>query len=169
MNKISGPPNFVGNQGFCDVLKVASLVFLDIAQDCSLGQCLTSSRAETSKIFFEAQIVVEMIFSILMSWSIHSDLLVKFCSVLFSCNIIRVNHFIFFSTYSNNSVLDTFPVPVLYEYDAIPSKFCNLLLWLLLTAILLIFYENTMRASLLNLCCETFQHNFLDSFFNLPT
>ena len=30
-------------------LKFASLVFLDIAQDCSLGQCLTSSRAETSK------------------------------------------------------------------------------------------------------------------------
>ena len=30
-------------------IKVASLVFLDIAQDCSLGQCLTSSRAETSK------------------------------------------------------------------------------------------------------------------------
>ena len=24
-------------------------IFLDIAQDCSLGQCLTSSRAETSK------------------------------------------------------------------------------------------------------------------------
>ena len=32
---------------FCfHFLKVASLVFLDIAQDCSLGQCLTSSRAE---------------------------------------------------------------------------------------------------------------------------
>ena len=26
-----------------------SLVFLDIAQNCSLGQCLTSSRAKTSK------------------------------------------------------------------------------------------------------------------------
>ena len=24
------------------------IIFLDIAQDCSLGQCLTSSRAETS-------------------------------------------------------------------------------------------------------------------------
>ena len=30
-------------------LKVASLVFLDIAQDCSLGQCLTYNRAETSR------------------------------------------------------------------------------------------------------------------------
>ena len=30
-------------------LKVASLVFLDIAQDFSLGQCLISNRAETSK------------------------------------------------------------------------------------------------------------------------
>ena len=28
-------------------LRVASLIFLDIAQDCSLGQCLTHSRAET--------------------------------------------------------------------------------------------------------------------------
>ena len=28
-------------------LKVASLVFLDIAQDCSLGQCLTYGRAGT--------------------------------------------------------------------------------------------------------------------------
>ena len=35
--------------GFLHFLKVASLVFLDIAQDCCLGQCLISSRAETSK------------------------------------------------------------------------------------------------------------------------
>ena len=34
---------------FCHFLKVASLVFLDIAQSCSLEQCLTSSRTETSK------------------------------------------------------------------------------------------------------------------------
>ena len=34
---------------FCHVLKVAPLVFPDIAQDSSLGQYLTSSRAETSK------------------------------------------------------------------------------------------------------------------------
>ena len=26
-----------------------TLVFLDVAQDCSLGQCLTSSRAKTSR------------------------------------------------------------------------------------------------------------------------
>ena len=34
---------------FCHFLKVASLVFLDIVQDCNLGQCLTYSRGETSK------------------------------------------------------------------------------------------------------------------------
>ena len=33
--------------GSLDFLKVASLVFLDITQDCCLGQCLTSSRGET--------------------------------------------------------------------------------------------------------------------------
>ena len=33
---------------FSHCLKFASLVFLDIAQDCSLGKCLISSRAETS-------------------------------------------------------------------------------------------------------------------------
>ena len=37
-------------------LKFASLLFLDIAQDSSLGQCLASSRAETSKKKFVAQI-----------------------------------------------------------------------------------------------------------------
>ena len=36
-------------QGFCHFLKVPSLVFPDIVQDCSLGQCLTTSRAEPSK------------------------------------------------------------------------------------------------------------------------
>ena len=35
--------------GFCHFLKVPSLVFPDIAEDCILGQCLTVSRAETSK------------------------------------------------------------------------------------------------------------------------
>ena len=35
--------------GFCHFPKVASLVFLEIAQDCSLGQCLISSKAGTSK------------------------------------------------------------------------------------------------------------------------
>ena len=42
MKKNSGVSNWVGNQGFYHFLKVASLVFLDIAQDCSLGQCLAS-------------------------------------------------------------------------------------------------------------------------------
>ena len=46
--KSFGAPRWVRNLGFCHFLKVASLVFLDIAKDCSLGQCLTSSRAETS-------------------------------------------------------------------------------------------------------------------------
>ena len=53
---------------------VASLVFFDIAQDCSLGQCLTSSRAETYKNKFVARIGAKMIFSVLMSWSFHSNL-----------------------------------------------------------------------------------------------
>ena len=34
---------------FAIFLEFASLVFFDIAQDCSLRQCLTSSRTETSK------------------------------------------------------------------------------------------------------------------------
>ena len=34
---------------FCHFLKVASLVFLNIVHSCSFEQCLTSSRAETSK------------------------------------------------------------------------------------------------------------------------
>ena len=47
IKKVSGAPNWVRNDGFCHFLKVASLFFLDIAQDCSLGPCATSSRAET--------------------------------------------------------------------------------------------------------------------------
>ena len=52
MKKNLGASNWVRNQGFCCFLKVESLVFLDIAQGCSLQQCLTSSRAETSKKSF---------------------------------------------------------------------------------------------------------------------
>ena len=48
MEKILSPPNSIENLGFCHFLKAVSLVFLDIAQDCSLEQCVTSSRAETS-------------------------------------------------------------------------------------------------------------------------
>ena len=47
--KNSGTPIWVRNESFCHFVKVASLVFNDISQDCSLGQCLTSSRAKTSK------------------------------------------------------------------------------------------------------------------------
>ena len=50
MKKKIVAPNWVQNEGFCHFLKVASLIFLDIEQDCSLGQqCLTFSRAGTSK------------------------------------------------------------------------------------------------------------------------
>ena len=75
MKKILGAQNWVWNYGFCHFLEVVSLVSLDIAQDCSLGQCLTSIRAKTSKKF-GAQIGVKMIFSILMLSSIHSKVLV---------------------------------------------------------------------------------------------
>ena len=40
MKKIPGGRTWVGNQDFGHFLKVASVVFLDIAQDFSLGQCL---------------------------------------------------------------------------------------------------------------------------------
>ena len=33
----------------CHFLRITPLVFLDISQDCGLGQYLTSSTAETSK------------------------------------------------------------------------------------------------------------------------
>ena len=41
---------------------VTSLYFFDTAQDCSLGQRLTSSRGETSKNKFVAKIEAETIF-----------------------------------------------------------------------------------------------------------
>ena len=47
--KFFGVQIWFQNQSFRHFLKFASLVFFDIAQDCRLGQCLTSSRAETSK------------------------------------------------------------------------------------------------------------------------
>ena len=46
--KISGGPK-LGPKLFLPFSQVASLYFLDIAQDCSLGQRLASSRAETFK------------------------------------------------------------------------------------------------------------------------
>ena len=77
--KIRGPKlgqtgqNRVQNQGFSHFLKVASLVLFDIAEDCSLEQCLTSGGTENKKKFVEA----EMIFSIMLL-SVHSNLLVFF-------------------------------------------------------------------------------------------
>ena len=47
-------------------LLFASLAFLDITQGCSLGECLTSRRAEASKKKKCGPIRSEMIFSILM-------------------------------------------------------------------------------------------------------
>ena len=49
MKKFLGPQIAFEIRGYCYFFKVASLVFLDIAQDCSLGQCLTSIRYETYK------------------------------------------------------------------------------------------------------------------------
>ena len=76
IEEISEASNWVQNQGFCYLLKVASLVSPDIAQDYSLRQCLTSGGTETSKKKFLVQIGVKMIFSILMSSSVHSNLFV---------------------------------------------------------------------------------------------
>ena len=63
------------NWGFCHFIRVESLYFLEIAHSCRLGQCLTTSWARTSKRNFVAEIGAEMIFSILMSSTIHSNVL----------------------------------------------------------------------------------------------
>ena len=68
--KISGGPK-LGPKLFLPFSQVASLYFLDIAQDRSLGQRLASSRAETFKKNFVAEIGVQMIFSIVMLSSVH--------------------------------------------------------------------------------------------------
>ena len=44
-----GTQNWAQNYNSRHFLKVASLVFLDIAEDCNVGECLISSIAETSK------------------------------------------------------------------------------------------------------------------------
>ena len=49
MKKIWGLKIGSKNSSFCGFVMFPSLVFLDIAQDCSLGLCLTTSRAETLK------------------------------------------------------------------------------------------------------------------------
>ena len=71
MEKILRTQNWVRSWRFCHFLKVASLAFLDIAQDCSLAQCLISRTAETSKKTFCGLNRVEVIFSILMLSSAH--------------------------------------------------------------------------------------------------
>ena len=49
MKKFLGPQIGFEIRVFAIFSRFASLVFLDIAQDCSLGQCLTSRSAESSK------------------------------------------------------------------------------------------------------------------------
>ena len=51
MKKIWGPKIGSKNSFFCHFGMFPSLGFLDIAQDCSLGLCLTTSRAETFNTF----------------------------------------------------------------------------------------------------------------------
>ena len=57
-------------------MKFALLVFLDIAQDCSLGQCLPSNRGENS----QAQIKAKMIFTVLILQSVQSNLPILSCT-----------------------------------------------------------------------------------------
>ena len=71
MNKVWGAPSWVRNRGFCNLLKVASLVFLDIPQDCSLPQGLTSSRAEIVKK------------KVAQTWCLFIFVLMSCCSILF--------------------------------------------------------------------------------------
>ena len=78
MKKKFWGPKFDPKLGFLSL--VASLVFLDIAQDWSLGQCLRPSRDETSKKKKKKKKNfgpnwAEMIFSNLMLLSVHSNLL----------------------------------------------------------------------------------------------
>ena len=81
MKKNWGTQNWAQNQGFCFFLKFELLVFLDIAKDCSFGQCLTSSRAKTSKKGVETRteqvkIGAKMIIFLLTSPGVQSNLLV---------------------------------------------------------------------------------------------
>ena len=57
-------------------MKFAWLVFLDIAQDCSLGQYLPSNKGENS----QAQIKAKMIFTVLMLQSVQSNLPILSCT-----------------------------------------------------------------------------------------
>ena len=87
---------------------------------------------------------------------------------LFSSNIMKVNHFLYLNfsfCMLINSALHTFSALVSYGYDVIPSSLipsCNLLSSLLLSEVLLTFSMNTLRTSLLNLCCDL---NILSWFF----
>ena len=52
--------NWAGNQVFCHFLKFGSLVFLEIAYNDSLQQCMISSRGKTHEKNFGDQIWVKM-------------------------------------------------------------------------------------------------------------
>ena len=74
---VEGVYNWVWNHGFCNFLNFASLIFLSVVQDCSLGQYLKSSRTENSKEKFMVQMGAEVIFSVLMLLCFQSNLLVS--------------------------------------------------------------------------------------------
>ena len=75
------------------------------------------------------------------------------CCFIFTCNIIKINHFIPDTLFSN-SVLHTFPAFAPYGYDVILWKVCNRLSSLLLNAILWISSVYTLCNLFLNLCCD---------------
>ena len=76
---------------------------------------------------------------------------------VFSCNVIKVNHYIQFLifTHSTNSTLHNLSAPGSNGYEMTLSHFCNLLSSFPLNSILLIFSANILCASPLNLCFKT--------------
>ena len=74
--------------------------------------------------------------------------------LVFTHDLIKINHFIFTFRYCSNSVLHTYPTCAPYGYDVIQSKVCNRLSSLLFNAIMLIFSVNTSCNLLLNFCCD---------------
>ena len=62
MKKNWGTPNWVQNWDFSHFLEVASLVFLDIAQDSGLKTISNTQHSWNLQINFVAQILAEIIF-----------------------------------------------------------------------------------------------------------
>ena len=67
---------------FCHFLKYGSLAFLDIAQDCSVGQGLIFRRAKTSKAKFYSPNCGRNDSSVLFSSRVYSNLLVSSVSIV---------------------------------------------------------------------------------------